>query len=212
MVKAKSNRVWVFVAVMAVGTAPLAAEVTSVNAVGYLDMATYESQDSIQFAGLQVTEMVMYTDNLVQSAVGTTERNTVSASVKCVCDAGMGPVPGVVLSGPMVMDVALKAGITTGSMFATEIVSMSLSGNVGGLNVTVRESPTYDSTGELTVTDIGGQYHIDSFFDVFTELSVGGGGFFPAESSAHFNITPEPATMTLLAIGGLCMLARRRRK
>ena len=63
--------------------------------------------------------------------------------------------------------------------FATEIMSMGLSGSVGGMDIVVKESPTLQSWGETTVTDIGsGQYQVDSFFDVFTELSVDGGDTF----------------------------------
>ena len=48
----------------------------------------------------------------------------------------------------------------------------------------------------------GGGYQIDSFFDVFTELSVDGGqSFVPAFNPTHLvssqTIVPEPATWTL---------------
>ena len=40
----------------------------------------------------------------------------------------------------------------------------------------IRESPTRQSLGQTQITDLGGgQFRIDSFFDVFTELSVDGG-------------------------------------
>jgi len=39
--------------------------------------------------------------------------------------------------------------------------------------IQVRESPTLQSTGQTTITDQGsGLVRIDSFFDVFTELSL----------------------------------------
>ena len=221
MVKTESNRVWAFLAalaiVIAVATAPAAGEVTSVNAVGYMKVATYESENEIECLSFEdgiviiVTDMILQTgDDLVQASVGLTERNTVSASLTAICDPGVGPLP-CVLDGPMVMDVGLKADSTTGT-FATEIVSMSLSGNVGGLPITIRESPFLQSAGQLSVTDIGGGlYHIDSFFDVFTELSVDGGEFTPSMNLAHFNITPEPATMAVLSIGGLVLLRRKKK-
>jgi hypothetical protein len=78
-------------------------------------------------------------------------------------------------TGPVQTLVRDKAGNTTGT-FQTEIVSMSLSGDVGGIPIIIGESPTVASEGETTITDLGGGlYHIDSFFDVFTELSVDGG-------------------------------------
>jgi hypothetical protein len=54
---------------------------------------------------------------------------------------------------------------------------MSLLGDIPGVGtVEIRESPAIASEGQTIITDIGGGlYHIDSFFDVFTELSVDGG-------------------------------------
>ena len=62
----------------------------------------------------------------------------------------------------------------------TEILSMSLSGDVGGISIEIRESPGLPSPGHTAVTDVGGgQFQIDSFFDVYTELSIDGGAFQP---------------------------------
>ena len=80
----------------------------------------------------------------------------------------------------------------------------------------IRESPTLQSTGQTKITDIGGgNFHIDSFFDVFTELSVDGGStWIPSASSSHVNLTPtpEPATLSFMGLGALALLARRRRQ
>ena len=104
-------------------------------------------------------------------------------------------------------------------VFQTEIVSMSLSGEaeVAGLIVPflVRESPQLESTGPLTIMDIGGgQFQIDSFFDVWTEFSVDGGNTWVlADAPLAFRLTPEPSTLGLLAVGALgLMLPRRRRQ
>ena len=99
--------------------------------------------------------------------------------VEAMVDIGSGPMP-VMLTGPVTVVVNGKTGNTTGT-FDTEIVSMSLTGDVGGIPVEIRESPSLPSPGETTITDLGGGlYHIDSFFDVFTELSINCGGFCPA--------------------------------
>lgn len=64
---------------------------------------------------------------------------------------------------------------SSAGLFDTEIVSMSLSGDVGGIPVEIRQSPDLPSLGQTTVTRVGdGRYTIDSFFDVFTELRVEG--------------------------------------
>ena len=90
---------------------------------------------------------------------------------------------------------------------------MSLTGDVGGMAVEVRESPSLGSTGSTSIVDLGdGNYEIDSFFDVFTELSVDGGPF-EADTSGpvRMELCPEPATLGVLAFGGLLMLVRRRK-
>jgi hypothetical protein len=75
----------------------------------------------------------------------------------------------------------------SGMNFNTEMLSLDLSG--GGLpgGVMVRESPTLASTGATSIQDLGdGLFRIDSFFDVFTELSTDGGASWqPANSAAH---------------------------
>jgi hypothetical protein len=56
--------------------------------------------------------------------------------------------------------------------FDTEMLQLDI---IGGPFM-IRESPTRASTGKTAITDLGGGlYRIDSFFDVFTELSLDGG-------------------------------------
>jgi len=56
--------------------------------------------------------------------------------------------------------------------FDTEMLQLDL---VAGPAL-IRESPTRPSLGRTSITDLGGgTWRIDSFFDVFTELSVDGG-------------------------------------
>ena len=90
---------------------------------------------------------------------------------------------------------------------------MSLSGNAPMGPILIREDPYRASTGQTDITDLGGGlYHIDSFFDVFTELSVDGGmTWIASDSSTRMYLVPEPVTLTLLGIGGSIVLIRRRR-
>jgi hypothetical protein len=113
----------------------------------------------------------------------------------------------------------------------TEMLQMQLIGNTPLGPVMIRESPTLQSLGVTEIEDIGAPgpggppsdgYHIDSFFDVFTELSVDGGNtwipnsapnpYGPPGSTRVVLGIPEPASVGLFAISllGVFGFARRR--
>ncbi|MBW2417960.1 MAG: hypothetical protein JRH19_05410 [Deltaproteobacteria bacterium] len=129
------------------------------------------------------------------------ETETTDTIVEGTVDVGSGPQP-VVLTGPVKTVVRGKGGATTGS-WDTEILSMDLSGDVGGVSIEIRESPIRPSPGETTVTDNGeGRFVVDSFFDVYTELSVGGGPFQPQTNGAgRMDLEPIRPTATLPSPG-----------
>jgi hypothetical protein len=69
------------------------------------------------------------------------------------------------------------------------------------------------SGGPIAVTDLGsGLYNIDSFFDISFKLSMHGPAGpweSPLDGPQHLVGIPEPATVALLALGGLALAARR---
>jgi hypothetical protein len=127
--------------------------------------------------------------------------------------------PGVPVIGTLdgrVQTVAYNKGPTnTTGTFATEMLGMDLQG-FGGM-VRIRESPTLPSLGSTRINDNGdGTYHIDSFFDVFTEISLDGGAnynYVAALPTRVDLVVPEPASIGLFAIAfvGIAGVARRRR-
>ena len=78
--------------------------------------------------------------------------------------------------------------------FDTEMLQLDLSG--GGMPVMIRESPTLPSTGRISQQDLGGGlYHLDSFFDVFTELSLDGGqSWYPSNQALHVTTIDKSPT------------------
>jgi len=57
--------------------------------------------------------------------------------------------------------------------YTAELLAMNFQTTVEGYTVMLRESPQMMSSGPLSIADIGGgQFEIDSFFDVFVEVSI----------------------------------------
>lgn len=144
------------------------------------------------------------------------------------------------LSGPPAIDSffdvfvevdlgAFGAGVASGQMrvvgttfspplpgsrtFDTEMLQLDLSGSVPGLGAfLLRESPTLPSTGNTTITQVGdGPFHINSFFDVFTELSLDGGQTWQPQQGGAAHLlngdTDVPEASTVGAIGLLSLAA-----
>jgi hypothetical protein len=97
------------------------------------------------------------------------------------------------------------------------MLQLNLTGLLGSQPVMIRESPTLQSTGQTSIKGVGGGvFHIDSFFDVFTELSVDGGNtWIPSSGATHVDLAPtpvpEPGTLALLAVAAVGGVAIRRR-
>jgi hypothetical protein len=79
----------------------------------------------------------------------------------------------------------------------------------------VRENGSIPSLGQTQILDKGnGLYHIDSFFDVFTELTFdGGANWLPSIGPTRVNLVPEPSCVLLAAVAlfGTIGFVRRRK-
>ncbi len=123
----------------------------------------------------------------------------------------------ITLMGSVTVDVF---DYSTGQLgtFNTQMTSMDMTGTLAGQSVQITLDPNNVSTGQSSITDIGGgNYVISSYFDVFTELSVGGGTAKPSSGSDPVTLqqVPEPAALIVWAgLGAMGLIAYvwRRRK
>ena len=156
--------------------------------------------------------------NILITPLGPDELEEFDSELTGLVDVDLGPGGTLtdivlVLNGPVTVLTTGKTGNTTGT-FDTEIIAMSLTGSILGMPVEIRESPFQNSTGQTTITDLGGgQFGFDSFFDIWIEISINGGPFVPQTGgSSTVNLVPEPSTAVLLAFGLGAMSSWRRYK
>lgn len=76
--------------------------------------------------------------------------------------------------------------------FHTELVTFELGGSATPAGAMVRESPTLASAGRTTITGLsGGQYRIESTYDVWLEISLDGGATWnPADAAVRMTLGP----------------------
>jgi len=79
-------------------------------------------------------------------------------------------------------------------VYQTEMLQLDLSGGTMPPAMRLRESPSKVSTGQTRISQDSAGYHISSFFDVFTELSMDSGGTWSASDTAgHMEMHIDPA-------------------
>jgi len=125
------------------------------------------------------------------------------------------------LTGPVDETVFKRTSDTEIGSFTTEITGLDLTGtlslphspllNGAALEVTLA-APSY---GITTITAVGNQFRIDSFFDVFIDISLPDLGMSKDDVGPIRLVlggVPEPSTwaMMLLGLAGLAFAARRR--
>ncbi len=105
-------------------------------------------------------------------------------------------------------------------MFITQMLSMDMTGNVAGHSVAITLDPTMSTLGMTTITTESGPgaFHINSFFDVFTDISLDGGPPITTNgvgTTVILGTVPEPSALVMggiAAAAGLAYAGWRRRR
>ncbi len=137
---------------------------------------------------------------------------TYSGSISFNSGANFSPFLTTGLNGTLAITFVNQVGPTR--FFDTEMLQLDITGGTFPGGCVMRESPTRASLGPTTITDMGaGVFRIDSFFDIFTELSLDNGqSWHPGNQSGRHQLMPEPASLAALGLGALCLIRRSRRR
>jgi hypothetical protein len=150
--------------------------------------------------------------DIVVTTVGNNEFETFNSTLAGSFSVnGSTPLP-FTLTGSVEVEAFGKAGMTTGT-FATQMLSLDMTGTILGNSVTVMLNPASPTVGSTTITEMSSgpppMYNITSFFDVFTEISLNGGTFVPSTNpeTVVLGSIPEPSSWILLGMAGLIVPA-----
>jgi hypothetical protein len=119
--------------------------------------------------------------------------------------------PGAVILSQVIAFITISITYAGSGIYDTELTQLDTTGTTR-----IRESPTQPSNGQATITPESGLFRINSFFDVFVELSLDNGDtWIPVEpAQERLILNPEPSTFAMggTALALLGFLARRRRR
>lgn len=131
-----------------------------------------------------------------------------------VTDLSHVPLVPITLSGSVDQLVQGRTSSTDTGSWTTELVSLSLTGTLLGDTVAVALDTSQTSVGTTSITPLGpNQFRIDSFFDVFVELSLAGPITLTTTlGPIHVEAIPEPASIAMIAAALFMTLAVLRRR
>jgi len=170
-------------------------------------------------AGVCVAPGIISLTSLISSTFDASGQNIVTTAsyVGVLTTLGDVPIVPISLSGTIEQEVLGRTDPGATGTWATELLALSLSGSALGFPLTLALDPSQPSTGVTSIVPVGQQneFRIDSFFDVFVELTLGTPTPLhttrgPIRASL-LSPVPEPSTLALLA-GGLVACAAWRRR
>lgn len=134
-----------------------------------------------------------------------------------VTDLSHTPIGTLSLSGEIDETVAGRTGPTATGSWTAGLDLLDLSGTVLGDPVSVGLDPSHPSTGVTSITPVGSEFLITSFFDVFVDITIdtASGPLMVSRGPLRVDLVPIPEAGTLLLLAvplaGLFLLRRRNR-
>jgi hypothetical protein len=155
--------------------------------------------------------------NIVSSIVAGNELSSADTQLNGTLWTNSGGMPGMPvgplqLTGPISFEFFGRDTLIKQGTFLSQITFLDLSGTFGTHTAEIMLNPAMPTLGQTSIVEIGNStFRVDSFFDVFTELSIDGGPFVPGPGR-HFVLVPEPGTLFFAGIGILALTARRAKR
>ena len=103
-------------------------------------------------------------------------------------------------AGALRMSITNSGPDSGDTLYATEVLQLDAGGGTFPEGWLIRESPTKASLGETRIEAPPAGYMIDSFFDVFTEISTDGGmSWSPAAQAIRMELKVDPKSVPPVA-------------
>ena len=141
-------------------------------------------------------------------SIGGTTFDSFSSTIKATLRINNGPPMLVNAPGQCNVRVTKTGQNGNTAIYQTEMLQLDISGGSLPAGTMIRESPTLQSMGQTTIQTVSGGFIINSFFDVFTELSTDNGLSWTSSSGpGHVVLRPSGSTgIPTLSQWGLIIL------
>jgi hypothetical protein len=94
------------------------------------------------------------------------------------------------------MQITYQSSSGGEDIYQTEMMQLDISGGDLPAGVLIRESPMLSSIGQTRIKPVPGGYMIDSFFDIYTEISTDfGGSWMPSVDPGYVELLVNPETV-----------------